>query len=282
LTGPAHQLINQVRLTVEVLRKYFASQWQVLAPPGAQAALLASGEKRGLIAATPPTSEIRAKEKQIAGDMRAIAASSLDEGLVAHWKFDEGKGIITADASGKENELTLIAAQWATGRNGGALFFDGASALALRKSPTALYMGKTMSACAWIYPLGPGTEPEGGIILIKEGEYALARLSDGRLQWIFANAKPGWQWFDTGYVAPENQWTHVAVVYDNGKVAVFANGQPVHSFTGAGAIGNVDDRIDQISLGGRAWSDQHFHGLMDDVRVYRRVLGPEEVVKLAL
>ncbi len=277
---PRHQPINQVRLTVEVLRRYFTLQWQALAASGSagqavglsSATFLTSGARAGLLAAPSPAS-VKA---------RSLAASPLDDMLAAHWKFDEGKGIVTADASANGNELTLLMAQWATGRNSGALFFDGASALALRKSPSALYMSKTMSASAWIYPQGPGTKPEGGIILIKEGEYALARLADGRLQWIFANANPGWQWIDTGYVAPENQWTHVAVVYDNGRVTTFANGQPMHSFTGAGAIGNVDDRVDQISLGGRAWSDQFFHGLLDDVRVYRRALGPEEVVALAL
>jgi len=279
---PGNQPINQVRLTVEVLRKYFERQWQVLAPAGAQAALLAGSELRGLIAAAPPKSGILAKAKRIAGDVRAPTASAAEAGLSAHWQFDEGKGLVAADVSGNENELTLLAAQWATGRTRGALFFNGASALALRKSPASLYMGKTMSACAWIYPQGPGTEPEGGIIFIKEGEYALARLGNGRVQWIFANVNPGWQWVDTGYVARENEWTHVAVVYNNGSVATYANGQPVHNFTGAGAIGNVDDRIDQICLGGRAWSSQHFHGLMDDVRIYRRALGPEEVVTLAL
>jgi len=277
---PGNQPINQVRLTVEVLRRYFKLQWQALAASGSvgqtvglsNATLLSSGERAGLLAAPSPAS----------ANVRALVASSLDDGLAAHWKFDEGKGIVTADASENGNELILLMAQWATGRNRGALFFDGASALALRKSPSSLYMGKAMSASAWIYPQGPGTEPEGGIILIKEGEYALARLANGSLQWIFANNNPGWQWINTGYVAPLNEWTHVAVVYDNGKVAVFANGQPVHSFPGAGAIGNVDDRVDQICLGGRAWNAQHFHGLMDDVRIYRRVLGPEEVVRLAL
>jgi len=278
---PGNQPINQVRLTVEVLRKYFERQWQVLAPAGAQAALLTGSERRGLIAAPSPKSGILAKAKRSAGDVRALTASAAEAGLSAHWQFDEGKGLIAGDGSGNENELTLLAAQWATGRTGGALFFNGASALALRKSPAALYMGKTMSACAWIYPQGPGTVPEGGIILIKEGEYALARLADGRLQWIFANKNPGWQWVDTGYIARENEWTHVAVVYNDGRVVTYANGQPVHNFTGAGAIGNVDDRADQISLGGRAWSAQFFHGLMEEVRIYRRVLGPEEVVGLA-
>jgi hypothetical protein len=278
---PGNQPINQVRLTVEVLREYFRRQWQVLAPAGAQAALLAGSERRGLIAA-PPKRKILAKEKRSARDLRTLAASAAEDGLSAHWQFDEGKGLVAGDASGNENELTLLAAQWATGRTGGALFFNGASALALRKTPSYLYMGKTMSACAWIYPQGPGTVPEGGVILIKEGEYALARLADGRLQWIFANANPGWQWVDTGYVVRENEWTHVAVVYNDGSVTTFANGQPVHNFVGAGAIGNVDDRADQISLGGRAWSAQFFHGLMEEVRIYRRALGPEEVVKLAV
>src|SRR5437870_9325166 len=47
--------------------------------------------------------------------------------------------------------------------------------------------------------------------VVKEGEYVLARYPNGTIQWGFANTSPGWQFIDTGYVAPLNQWTHIAV-----------------------------------------------------------------------
>jgi len=69
---------------------------------------------------------------------------------------------------------------------------------------------------AWIYPNGPGSDiPWGGTIINKEGEYELARFSDGTIQWAIANSNPGWTWRSSHYFSPEKQWLHVALVYDN-------------------------------------------------------------------
>jgi len=78
---------------------------------------------------------------------------------------------------------------------------------------------------AWIYPPGAGSHSTvGGIIINKEGEYELARFPDGTIQWGFANTSPGWNWVNTGSMAPLNQWTHVAVPYDSGVVKTYING----------------------------------------------------------
>jgi hypothetical protein len=34
----------------------------------------------------------------------------------------------------------------------------------------------------------------------------------------------GWGWHDTGQIAPQDQWTHVAVVFDRGMVTTYING----------------------------------------------------------
>ena len=39
-------------------------------------------------------------------------------GLVAHWKFDEGGGTIAYDSAG-DNHGTICGAQWTTGQNDG-------------------------------------------------------------------------------------------------------------------------------------------------------------------
>ncbi len=56
------------------------------------------------------------------------AARSLDlaRGLVGHWTFDEGKGSIARDVSGRDNHGTVMGgAKWNMGIIGGALEFDG-------------------------------------------------------------------------------------------------------------------------------------------------------------
>ncbi|MHC4158980.1 MAG: hypothetical protein ACYSSO_07855, partial [Planctomycetota bacterium] len=53
----------------------------------------------------------------------ALAADS--NGLIAHWKFDEGSGSTAYDSAG-DNDGTLVNGPvWTTGQIGGALSFDG-------------------------------------------------------------------------------------------------------------------------------------------------------------
>src|SRR5262245_10814431 len=52
-------------------------------------------------------------------------AQPLVQGLVAAYGFEEGAGGTTADASGNGLSGTISGAQWARGRFGNALRFDG-------------------------------------------------------------------------------------------------------------------------------------------------------------
>jgi hypothetical protein len=53
-------------------------------------------------------------------------ASCMDKGLVGYWNMDEGGGLIANDKSGNGNKGTLVGGpKWTTGKNGGALQFDG-------------------------------------------------------------------------------------------------------------------------------------------------------------
>src|SRR3989449_8244456 len=118
-----------------------------------------------------------------------------------------------------------------------ALRFDGLNDFVNVGVRPTLDAGTQITIEAWIRPTGAG------IIVNREGEYEVARFADGTINWAFANASPGWFWINTGYVAPLNQWTHIAVVYDNGDVSTYANGELVHFFDGFGAIGDVNPTL---------------------------------------
>ena len=196
---------------------------------------------------------------------------------VAHWGFDEGSGGTAFDSSGNGNDGTLVGPTRSTGTVG-ALIFDGIDDY-VQVGP-ALVMSSAVSIAAWIHPMGPGSDI-GGIIVNKEGEYQVARFPDGSIRWAFANIDPGWSFIDTGHVAPTNRWTHVAVVYDNGIVKTYANGQLVHTHAGSGAIGDVSESLSDFRIGGRQGEAQHFQGLIDDVEIFDRALDAGEVVSLA-
>lgn len=203
-------------------------------------------------------------------------------GLVGQWKLDENTGATTADASGSGNSGTLTSgATWGTGQSGSAVSFDGVDDYVQVGAPSSLVMTSAVSLSAWIYPTGAGSNGTyGGTILVKEGEYVLARFPNGKIQWGFANTNPGWLFVDTGYTAALNQWTHIAVTYDNGTIKTFANGTLVNTYSGSGTIGDAIPAQNDFRIGGRQAISQNFQGRIDEVRVYNRALTATEVSSL--
>ena len=49
-------------------------------------------------------------------------------GAGGHWKFDEAKGAVAKDSSGKGNHGKIHEATWTEGKAGGALLFNGKNA----------------------------------------------------------------------------------------------------------------------------------------------------------
>jgi hypothetical protein len=199
-------------------------------------------------------------------------------GLKGHWKFDENSGPTAADSSGNNNTGTLTGgASWGSGQSGAASSFDGVNAQVQVGAQSSLVMNNTLSVSGWMYPTGPGAT-YGGVLVSKEGEYQICRFPDGKLNWALANASPGWAWVDTGYVVPLNQWTHVALTYDNGVAKTYVNGTLVHTLNGSGAIGDHHPSENDFRIGGRQLASyQNFQGRIDDVRVYNRALTASEV-----
>lgn len=205
-------------------------------------------------------------------------------GMVSWWTGD-GNAIDTADG----NDGTLEnGATYAAGRVDQAFSFDGVNDYVQIGDRANLVMSRHVSVDAWINPTGPGSGGGGGgIIVNKEGEYEISRFSDGTIRWAFAmSTSPGWAWVNTGFVAPLSTWTHIAVVYDNGRVTTYGNGSPVHVFNPASnpaPLGDVHPGEEDFRIGGRqrpADNAQNFHGQIDEVEVFNRPLTRQEVATL--
>ncbi|HEY4632892.1 MAG TPA: LamG-like jellyroll fold domain-containing protein, partial [Candidatus Limnocylindrales bacterium] len=155
-----------------------------------------------------------------------------------------------------------------------AFTFNGTSSRITVFNSASLQADGELTLEAWINPTGPGSD---GIIVNKEGEYEVARFSDGTIRWAFANSNPGWTWINTGYVAKLNEWTQIAVVYDNGDVRTYADGELVHFFDGAGLIGDVHPGNNSLRIGDRELGIQRFQGQIDEVRVWTTTRSQTEI-----
>jgi len=224
--------------------------------------------------------DVRIYNRGLSASEVASLVPSSASGLMGNWKFDENSGTTAADSSGHNNTGTLSSgAAWTTGQIGAATNLDGVDDYVQVGAKSSLVLTNVGTLSAWIYPTGAGSAA-GGIIVNKEGEYELARFADGTIQWAFANTAPGWNWINTGYVAPLNQWTHVAVTYESGLVKTYINGTLTHTYAGSGTIGDVDSSQNDFRVGGRQVTTQNFQGRLDEVRVYNLVLSASEVAAL--
>ncbi len=127
---------------------------------------------------------------------------------------------------------------------------------------------------AWIFPTGPGShEYWGGIILNREGEYEICRRADGMISWAVSNSSPGWNWQSTNYYAPEQQWLHIALVYNQSTMKVYFNGELFMEQAATGPVGDYTPNDNNLRFGARSSisNTQRFEGVIDEVRIWNRI-----------
>jgi hypothetical protein len=70
-------------------------------------------------------------------------------------------------------------------------------------------------------------------------------------------------------------WTHIVGTYDGTTIRLYKNGTLVHSVAHSGTVSNPGR---YLTVGG--WTSGVWAGLVDDLRIYRRVLNATEIAGL--
>jgi hypothetical protein len=159
------------------------------------------------------------------------------------------------------------------------LSFDGNSYVNVGNQPS-LVVSNAITMQAWINPTGAGISSYpgvGGAFINKQGEYQVFRFADGTIRWAFTNTDPGWFTINTGYVAPLNQWTNITVTYDLGLIKTYANGVLVHTYNGAGNIGDFNDATNEFEIGRSLGDESYFQGSIDEVRIWNKARTEAEI-----
>jgi hypothetical protein len=202
--------------------------------------------------------------------------------LAGWWKLDETGGRIAADSSGNGTHGGLVGNPvWTSGVAVGALQLNGSSYVQVPDSPLLRVEGRSISFGAWYYQNSAAT----GYLLGKSA-YMLF-IHQGAQHYLVANITTGgvtrslWASVPGGISQYENMWVHVFVTYDGAAIRTYVNGEEIASLPAEGDIlGNSDPFAIGDYGGYGSWIK--FGGKIDDVRIYRRALGPAEVRKLYL
>ncbi len=208
----------------------------------------------------------------------------LPHGLVGWWNFDEGEGPAAADASESAAPSSLEGPlRWVPGRFGLALEFDGRETHVVVPDHARLNPSPFLTVAAWVRAdtwssdlssafnariLTKGEDHEQyGLHVYGEALVFILNGSSG----IKVSAPPP---------AP-GEWHHVAGTFDGRVARLYVDGELAGS---QAAVTVISPRPGPLLIGTkrlRSHPRNYFKGLIDDVRVYSRALGEEEIRALA-
>lgn len=228
-----------------------------------------------VVSSTRKAAPAEAELKDLEKDRDVPESLPVDADLVAWWTFEEGGGDRAVDMTGKGHDAKMVGAvQWVEGAIGGGVRFT-APGQALRVEDAedlripgdltlAFWMKMEAVAADWTCLLGKGVQSSRnyGLWLERESRLLMFQRFGGASVDVRSTT-----------VVQVGTWIHVAATVGGGRATVYINGaRNAEVATGGEAA------VQPSTLGiGLACDHTTFLGLMDDVRLYRRVLTPDEV-----
>ena len=230
----------------------------------------------------PLTGEITASDEE----EENTVPDPLDTGLLAYWPMDEGTGTSVADASGNGRAGTQInTPQWLTDGPVGAsaLSFNGTDRDAVQV--TGLLGSPQIGTVSLWVNLEDIDAATNYARIFSMGENIILDYNNVNGAYQFgANNGSTIDSFLSGYgFGTGRGWQHLLVSFDftSDVFALYVDGRMVASSTAAKTLsynGGTNTAIGRHSNAANPNFD--FTGAVDDVRVYGRALGPDEVRRL--
>jgi hypothetical protein len=220
------------------------------------------------------------------------AAADDTTGLVGWWSFDENQGEISADKSGNGHDATLVNAGWGEGITNGGLMLDGGNdgIVTIPMADDIRATSRSITLMAWTYRTA-----EHNVAVVASAYPMLFFGFHGPQFKLELTERPGLLsrvgqkigltsevevecYADFQHVAELNRWIHLAATYDGQMARLYADGSEVCALPFEGEIGYGDE---PLTIGGYLERDgriiDEITGRLDDVRIYNRILSPDEI-----
>lgn len=190
-----------------------------------------------------------------------VSALSVDENTVALWNLDEGSGISVLDATGNENDGTIIGgATWTTDSvSEFALNFDGIDDYVSITKTSSLDVINEMTLEASV----KRTSNADGMVFSRNGPYYLAVRNNVISGGVFAGS---W-WEELSGTTPleQNVWYNLKLTYDGENLNLYVNDVLDASVP---KTGQMMPWSQQGYIGyGEPGQNQYFTGIIDEVRI---------------
>lgn len=214
--------------------------------------------------------------------LSACFAQGLDEGLVAHWTFDEGGGDVARDVTGNGHDAAIRGAAFVPSPRGHALRFETREDLAHYGRVEDMILSGDMTLAVWV-KTDASVEPRTNRLIFGDTGMGVERnlnlRMDGygylRFEWADGTA-------NASLLAPaellNGTWKHVVVAADSAarRAVMYVDGESVAEMTMPLPISPapVRERLTGWFYNG------YFQGELDDIRLYSRALPEAQVREL--
>jgi RNA polymerase sigma factor (sigma-70 family) len=212
-----------------------------------------------------------------------VEATSRPGPAAARWSGENNAN----DARGRHRGTLVGGVTFAAGKVGQAFSLNGTSQYVVVPDAPELNPTGGLTVEAWINPeaqfgaVAPPIIKKAGVGSAPTEEaqttgYALELRGAGAvILGVYLAGTPGHWAFSPAATVPQNQWTHVAGVYDGENVSIYLNGEPAGSQP---APGRIAPSHNDLQIGHDPSNpDRYFKGLIDEAAVYDRALSAAEI-----
>ena len=202
------------------------------------------------------------------------------QGLVSHWKFDEGTGATAYDSAGINHATIHGDPSWGTPKVGSyALDFDGVGDYVDCGGNPDLMLRNNLSMEFWFKSDTSGGNR--GVVgtwkssTPADSGYMVIQTNSGYLQ----AARPvgtNWNLMNSTFSVTDGNWYHVAVVYNGSGTYLYIDG----SLDNSNGIGSNMNPPSKLTIASTITGSVCLDGTIDDVRIYDRALSGTEILQL--
>ncbi len=209
-----------------------------------------------------------------------------EEALQLHLKLDDTSGEIAGDDSLYQRSGLLVNGPvWTSGVTGGALSLDGTDDYVVIPDYRGVSGSASRTCTAWVKTSTAGLDQ-------TIASWGTAQAGQ---KWMFRIKSTGepavavWGGYAQGTLpVADNQWHHIAAVLDGDgmptvdEIQFYVDGQFQTAVANSTQQINTSDG-EQVYLGvlDTGTLQNHFKGLLDDIRIYNRALTAEEIAAIA-
>ena len=223
--------------------------------------------------APPPNGDGIVTHRDLAGLMAYWLA---DFRLIAHWKLDEAEGMTAKDSIGNFDGRVQNGANWLVvgGKINGAISLDGIDDFVSTDFVLDPQAGP-FSVYAWIKGGAPGEVVISQAVNNATGQNWLsAELSDGEFVSELQTAGRGGYPIVSQTVITDGLWHEIGFAWDGAYRCLYVDGLEVaRDETELAELGTADGGL-FFGVGSDLDKGTFFSGLIDDIRIYNRVVTP--------